>query len=107
VLTSQLLAFDALDSEWQNVKHADAEKEGFALEYSKEKLPEYIRFTAEEVMRRMQKKDASALTKDQILKVLFGPDWSKRREELKNARVEEVKADSAQAVGHVDTYAKF
>ena len=58
-------------------------------------------------MRRMQKKDAQPLGKDTILKVLFGPNWAKSREDLKNRRVEEIKADSAQVASSEDLYAKF
>ena len=69
VLTSQLLAFNNLEADLQKIKYpADSGKEGYELEYDAGLLPEYFRFAAEEVMRRMQQKDAQPIGKSNIIK---------------------------------------
>lgn len=66
----------------------------------------FVRFAVEEVMRRMQKKDAVPLSKANILSCLF-PDLAKLKEETKHKRKIEVDEDAKKAESSGNKFAAF
>ncbi len=66
------------------------------MQFDPTSIPEFFRFGAEEILRRMQAKDATPLGKAQLLKLLFGKDVDDLREKTKHRRIEEVKEQQAQ-----------
>ena len=104
-----MISFDQLLPEQQIVvvkaqendpKSAEEEKK-----YDQNDLTDFFRFSAEEILRRGQKKDTLPLTKANILGLLYGSEIQEFREKLKHRRIEEKRAE--QDAGSENAYAKY
>jgi hypothetical protein len=69
VLTAQMISFDGLAAEHQNVITKD---QGEEKKYNPADCDDFFRFSVEEILRRGSKRDTQPLNKSQILNLLYG-----------------------------------